>query len=181
VRDAAGCSVTVECSRFTLASVGSPSEPPASGERLQGTGAAQVAAILPVGMSLVRPTICISHDAPLPVAIHALAMEPGAHGIAVVDEGQRFVGMLARSIASVALIHSGSDSVAKHMITEWSAIDESASLGAAFSAMAAKHARELTVVGEGGAFVGFVRDIDALRFVAFVSRTGLRPRCERAA
>jgi CBS domain-containing protein len=68
-----------------------------------------------------------------------------------------------------------------HMTAEWCSVDEGESLGAAFATMTARHARELPVVGEGRAYVGAVRDIDALRFVAYVSRTGLRPPLERAA
>jgi hypothetical protein len=60
-------------------------------------------------------------------------------------------------------------------------VDEGASLGDAFGAMTARHARELTVVGPDRDVVGTLRDVDALRFVAYVARTGMRPAWGRAA
>lgn len=181
VRDATGRSIAVECCRFTLRSASTGSEPPPSGDRLQGAGAAQVAAALPVGLSLFRPAVCVMYDAPLAAAMRALAMESSAYGVAIVDEQQRLVGMLPRATAALALIQAGGDVTAEHMAAEGGSIDEGQTLGAAFATMTGQHARELRVVGEGRAFVGVVRDVDALRFVAYVSRTGLRPRFERAA
>jgi hypothetical protein len=181
VRDAAGRSVAVECCRFTLRSASTGAEPPPSGDRAQGAGVAQVAAALPLGLSLFRPAFCVMYDAPLTIAMRALAMESSAYGVAIVDEQQRLVGMLPRAKAALALIRAAGEVAVEHMVAEWGSIDESQSLSAAFATMTGQHARELTVVGEGRMFVGLVRDIDALRFVAYVSRTGLRPRFEHAA
>ena len=108
-------------------------------------------------------------------------MEPSAYGVAVVDEDSRLVGILPRATATLALLRNASDAAAEHMTVDWSTVDESQSLGVAFGTMTVRRARELSVVGEGRAVVGTLRDIDALRFVSYVSRTGLRPRAERAA
>jgi predicted transcriptional regulator len=164
--------MTVECSQYALSSTGTASD----GDRLEGTGVTRVAAILPVGLSLVRPVVCISSDAPLRVAMRTLAREPSIYGIAVVDEQQRFVGMLSRAKVTLAVVHASDDVTEAHAITDWGSIDEGASFGAAFGAMAATHARELIVLGDKRTFVGVVHDVDALRFVAHVSRTGLRPK-----
>ena len=182
-RDAQGREATIECSRFTLSSshLGRESDPPPSGERLCGAGAASVAAMLPVGLSLVRPIVCVAYDAPLRVAARALEMTGSAFGVAVVEGEGRLVGILPRATATLARLRSAADAVAEHMAVEWSVVDESESLGAAFGTMTARRARELSVVGEGRAVVGTLRDIDALRFVSYVSRTGLRPPAERAA
>ncbi len=181
VRDVGGIARTVDCCRFTLATARSSEDPRPSGERLCGAGVAELAATLPVGLSLVRPAICVRYDAPLRIAMRALAAEPSAYGVAVVDHEHRFVGTLPRATAALALLHSSGDVAAEHMTAEWCSVDEGRTLGAAFGMMTERHARELTVVGEGRAFVGSLRDIDALRFVAYVSRTGLRPPLERAA
>ena len=165
--DASDRATTVECSRFRLSAT--------DGERLQGATVTRVAAILPVGLSLVRPAVCLTSDAPLRVAVSALARESIASGIAVVDEQQRLVGVLPRAKVSLALVDSIDDVAAAHITADWRSIAESASFGAAFGTMAATHARELIVLGPDRTFVGVVRDIDALRFVAHVSRTGLRP------
>jgi CBS domain-containing protein len=180
-RDFRGPSATVECCRFTLPMARSATEPPPSGERLRGAGAVEVAATLPVGLSVVRTFVCVAHDAPLSVAMRALAMESSAYGVAVVDEGDHFVGMLGRAGAALALLHSEGDRAADHARTEWCSVHESDSLGDAFTAMTAKHAREVTVLSDEGVLVGVLRDIDALRFVAFVSRTGRRPPLDSAA
>lgn len=167
-RDANGRPVKVECGRFILPSRG----PSPGGEPLKGTGASHVAALLPVGLSLVEPVVCVSYDAPLRVANRVLALGPCNGGIAVVDEHHRFLGTLPRS--KIALVPFD-ESAGMHATRGRSAVEEGASLGAAFGTMAAAHLRELIVLSEGGTFVGVVRDVDALRFVAHVSRTGLRP------
>ncbi len=161
-RDASGRGVTVECCRFTLPS-------------FRGTGVSEVAAVVPVGVSLVRPVVCIAYDAPLRAAARALTPESLAWGIAVVDEQQRFLGMVPRGRLPLALGKWSDDAAAAYMTVDRGSVDESASLGEAFGTMAASHARELPVLGEGRRFAGVVRDVEALRFVAHVSRTGLRP------
>jgi len=176
-----GPSATVECCRFSLPMARSASEPPASDARLQGPGAVEVAAMLPVGLSIVRTVVCIAHDAPLSVAMRALAMDRSAYGVAVVDENDRFMGTLGRTTASRAYLHSESDRAADHLTAAWCSVHERESLGNAFAAMTAKHAREITVLSEDGVLVGVLRDVDALRFVSFVSRTGQRPPLDDAA
>lgn len=170
VRDARGRAVSVGCSRFSLPSSG----PVFDVDRLQGTEVTEIAAMLPVGLSLVRPVVCVSGDAPMRIAVCAPAIDSNAYRVAVVDQQQRFVGMLARAKASFAHVHSSDDPVAAHVI-EPGTVHEGVSLGAAFGTMASTHARELVALGEDRTFAGVVRDVDALRFVAHVSRTGLRP------
>lgn len=168
-RDADGRPATVECGRSTLPSLGST-----TGEPLKGTGAARVAALLPVGLSLVQPVICVSHDTPLRVASRVLVLEPCTGGIAVVDGQRRFLGTLPQAKLSLALAHPD-EKAATHVTDGKRCVDEHDSFGAAFGTMAATHARELIVLGEDRTFAGVLRDVDALRFVAHVSRTGLRP------
>lgn len=170
VRDASGRPVTIGCSRVSLPSIGHALD----GERLQGTEVTRLAAMLPVGLSLVRPSVCVSRDAPMRVALCAPAIESNVYRIAVVDDQQRFIGMLARTNAGFARAHSSDAPVGAHVI-EPGSVHEGGSLGAAFGTMASTHARELVVLGQGRTFSGVVRDVDALRFVAHVSRTGLRP------
>jgi CBS domain-containing protein len=179
--DLSGPSAMVECCHFSLPMARSGSEPLPSGERLLGPGAAEVAATLPVGLSIVRPFVCVAHDAPLSVAMRALAMESSPYGVAVVDDDDRFVGMLVRARAALALLHAEGEVAADHVTAGWCSVHEAESLGDAFVAMTARHAREVAVVSEEGALVGVLRDIDALRFVAFVSRTGQRPPLDSAA
>lgn len=182
-RDARGLESTIECCRFTLPSSPSSGDagPPPSGPNLSGTGVATVAATLPVGLSLGRSVVCVAYDAPLRVVARALEMEASGYGITVVDDKERLIGILPRATATLAFLESAAEAVAEHMAVEWSVVDESESLGAAFGTMTSRRARELSVVGEGRAVVGTLRDIDALRFVSYVSRTGLRPPVERAA
>jgi CBS domain-containing protein len=181
-RDALGQEVAIECCRYMLPSSRSASEPPPSGPALRAcAGVAQLAAALPIGLSLVRRVVSVAHDAPLRVAARALDMEASAYGVPVVDDEGSLVGILPRAAAALALLRGAADVVADHMNVDWSAVCESHSLGSAFERMTARRARELSVVTVGGALVGTLRDIDALRFVSYVSRTGMRPPVERAA
>ena len=184
-RDPRGNAVTVACTRFTLPSVPPPDE---SGTtlRLPPTHAgaiAGVAASLPVGLALTRAITRVRYDAPLDVAMRVLTTEPSAFGLPVVDESGRFIGILTRASAALALTDpDGSQArVAGRMAVPTSTIDERASLDVAFAMMTQRRARELTVISESGQVVGTLRDVDALRFVAYVSRTGLRPPREHAA
>jgi len=181
-RDARGVEATIACSRFTLPSspLGREPSPPRTQDLWSGAGVARLAATLPVGLSLMRPVVCVSYDAPLRVAMRALEVEPSAYGVAVVDDEGRLVGILPRATASLALLRSSTDAAAEQMTVDWSVVDEAQSLGDAFATMTAKRARELPVVGEGRALVGTLRDIDALQFVSYVSRTSLRPPLKRA-
>lgn len=90
----------------------------------------------------------------------------------MVDARGRLVGRLAR--ASVGVGFAGS-AVAEHVVAECCSTDESDSLGVPFTAMTTRHARALRVVGEDRVVVGALRDVDAMPFVSYVSRTGFRP------
>jgi len=182
-RDAEGWETTVECERFALTSLRpdpAPAAPGADGDAW-GPGIVSVAARLPVGSCLVRPTVCLAHNAPLRVAARALEMETSAYGVPVVDEEGRLVGILPRATTALGLLKNAGDAAAEHVTIDWSTVDESLSLSGAFELMVTRRARELSVVGTGRTVVGTLRDIDALRFVAHVSRTGMRPPLERAA
>jgi CBS domain-containing protein len=183
--DARGNAVAVACSRFTL-----PSVPPAdeSGTTLRVTAAhagaiTNVAARLPVGLALTRAVTIVRYDVPLDVAVHILSTEPSAFGLPVVDEAGRFIGLLSRAAATLALTDpDGSKAgVAGAMALPTCSIDERTSLDVAFVTMTKRRARELTVVNDEREVVGTLHDVDALRFVAYVSRTGLRPPRENAA
>jgi predicted transcriptional regulator len=108
-------------------------------------------------------------------------METSAYGVPVVDEEGRLVGILPRATTALGLLKNAGDAAAEHVTIDWSTVDESLSLSGAFELMVTRRARELSVVGTGRTVVGTLRDIDALRFVAHVSRTGMRPPLERAA
>lgn len=182
-RDPRGNAVTVACTRFTLPSVPPPDESGAT-LRVPPTHAgaiAGVAASLPVGLALTRAITSVRYDAPLDVAMQVLTTEPSAFGLPVVDESGRFIGLLTRASAALALTDGSQARVAGRMAVPTSAIDERASLDDAFAMMTQRRARELTVISESGQVVGTLRDVDALRFVAYVSRTGLRPPREHAA
>ena len=183
--DPKGRIATVACSRFTVPSVPPPNESGTSlrGESHHAGGFTKLAASLPVGLVLTRATTSIRFDVPIEVATRVLATEPSAFGVPVVDEAGRFVGLLARAAVALAFpdLDGTRETVAGRMASPTCAIDERTSLDMAFASMVSRRARELTVIGENREVVGTLRDIDALRFVACVSRTGLRPPKEYAA
>ncbi len=123
----------------------------------------------------------MSLDASVLESSRALALEAAAYGVPVVDHENRLMGILTRARAALALLQSPSACVADHSVAAWCVIGETESFRTAFHSMSARHARELTVVGAGGEVVGTLRDIDAMRFVSHVSRTGLRPPVDWAA
>jgi predicted transcriptional regulator len=100
--------------------------------------------------------------------------EPSAFGMPVVDDHDRFVGILPRATAALAVI-SGDAAAVATAIVSGAYIHERATLHDAFRTMTERHARELTVVDDAREVTGTLRDVDALRFVSYVSRTGLRP------
>lgn len=179
-RDRHGVPRTVPCSRFELRST-PPPPPDDSGPRLATTAThvgalARTAASLAVGYALVGPVLCVAYDVPLRSAADFLARDPSAYGVPVVDHEARFIGVLSRAAAALALDQrEGAQSVAEKMALATLSIDESASLDVAFSTMGARRARELVVTDHDRQVVGTLRDLDALRFVSYVSRTGLRP------
>jgi CBS-domain-containing membrane protein len=177
-RDETGACVALSCSRSTsLAARPTPdSWPPGD-----GVAAARVVSTLPVGLALVRSSVCVAAEASLAVANLALRSEASPYGVAVVDRHGCWVGTLLRATTTLALMRSSTDGVATYMTSDWRASHEGATLGEAFYAMTSGHLREITVVDADRRFVGTLRDIDAMRFVTHVSRTGMRPPVERAA
>jgi predicted transcriptional regulator len=124
--------------------------------------------------------VCVANDTTLTVAARALDMEASAYGVAVVDQEERFVGILPRARAALALLQYRGSTATGHVTSGACTVDERQSVGVAFATMTARHRRELVVTGDGGTVVGVVRDIDALRFVCHVARMGCRPPVERA-
>jgi hypothetical protein len=183
-RDHDGTARALMCSRFTLRST-PPPPPDDSGPRLapptHAGAIAKSAATLEVGLALVRPIVCVRYDVTVSAVIPYFEREPSAYGMAVVDDFGRFVGVLARASAALGLVARGTESVAERMALATLSIDERASLDAAFETMGVRRARELTVTDADRHVTGTLRDLDALRFVSYVSRTGLRPPFERAA
>ena len=175
--------LSVECTEYTLRSTPPPSESGHVLETVVHAGVvAQSVAELPVGIVLTRAFLCVEYDVPFRTAARLLDAEPNALGLAVVDSDARFVGLLPRASVALALADSNDAvGVAGHMAYATWCIREDTSLHDAFEVMASRHAREVTVVDAERRVVGTLRDVDALRFVAYVSRTGLRPDVERAA
>jgi CBS domain-containing protein len=174
-RDEAGRNATVDCCRVALAPASSAGQVSPRVGRPQEAGVASIAASLPVGMCLMRTVVCIANDTTLAVAARGLDMEPSAYGVAVVDAEERFVGILPRARAALAVLQSRGEAATAHVASERCTVDERQSIGVAFATMTARHRRELIVTGDGGTLVGVVRDLDALRFVSHVARTGCRP------
>ncbi len=168
-----GRSGIVECVRCTVPAAEAREAPGA--ETRGAASVTQIATALSVGLCLVRPVVCVARDAPLEISMRALELESSAYGVAVVDEDGRLVGALPRARAALALLRSPGGAVSDHLAGDWGIVHEDDSLSEAFAKMTARHARELTVVGEGRVVVGVLRDIDALRFVSYVARTGSRP------
>jgi CBS domain-containing protein len=178
-RDAAGRNETVDCCRTSVPPSSPENEVLPRGDRLHEAGLAPIAATLPVGLCLMRTVVCVANDTTMAVAARALDMEASAYGMAVVDEEDRFVGILPRARAALALLQPRGEMATEYVTSERCVVDERQTLGVAFSTMTARHRRELIVTGDGGALVGVVRDLDALRFVSHVARTGCRPAVER--
>jgi len=172
VRDAAGREVTVGCGRLAQLSFGSPSSDVA-----HVGGATAIASQLPVGLALSRPVLCVSYDVTLRTAARLLEREPSPFGLAVVAGDGAFIGVLARARVALALAKAGGQdaAVAGSMVFASAFVSERATLDDAFAAMTRRRARELLVLGEDREVTGVLRDVDALRFVAHVARTGLRP------
>jgi hypothetical protein len=171
--DAHGKSAFVECGCVDLHF--SPASDVRTPGRDPGLGVVELAAMLPVGISLARPIVCVADDASLKTAMIALDREASAYGVAVVDKTGRWLGVLPRARAALALSRSESGCAAAHMAPEWGVVDEGEALSRAFSMMMSRHTRELTVLDANGSVVGLLRDIEALQFVSHVARTGMRP------
>jgi predicted transcriptional regulator len=136
-----------------------------------------VAANLPVGLALVRPFVCVRVELPWIDVASASVLAEEPHGAPVVDCSGRLVGLLPAAAIERAFRNAPADSFASAADCTVSAasIEETESLGSAFTMMGMRRLRELTVIDDGGIVVGVLRDVDALRFVAHVARTGQRP------
>jgi CBS domain-containing protein len=137
--------------------------------------------LLSIGHALVRPVLCVTDDVPLGLAAALLERAPSAYGLPVVDRESRLLGVLPR--ATVALLLTESDGAvalpAREALLPTFAVDEKTTLSQAFSEMCRRHAREIAVIGRDGDLVGTLSDVDALRFVAYFSRTGAPPRLDQ--
>jgi CBS domain-containing protein len=169
---------TVPCSRCALPMASSDDAP---GAPRASDAVCSIAAALPIGLVLVRPVVCVAQDMLLRDAAAALDAEPSAFGVPVVDGDERLVGMLPRATAALALMDGGHEQPVASRMTSFPSLPERESISVAFSTMGARRAREVAIVDRDRRVVGTLRDIDALRFVAYVARTGLRPPRARAA
>ena len=135
-----------------------------------------VAAALPVGLALVRPVVCFEDTLPWSEAERAPWLDASRYGVPIVDHAGALVGLLPSTQGAVAVGSwpGGAASVGDHAVSAVS-VDEGESLGEAFALMGRHRVREVTAVGEGLRVVGVLRDVDALRFVAYVARSGGLP------
>jgi CBS domain-containing protein len=142
-----------------------------------------VAAVLPVGLVLSRPVVCVDGTLPWEAVARTPVLLSSLGGVPVLDREGRLELFLPRTTLALAgrsHLAGGPVSVADLAVTALS-VHESASLRDAFAVMGRHRVRELTVVGDEGIVVGRLLDLDALHFVAHVARTGMRPALERAA
>jgi len=159
---------TVDCglSALPIAGYGAvPSFPPA------------VAAALPVGLALGRQVVCLEDDLPWVDLTRALVLPAGPYGVPVVDHGGALVGILPATAIAHAEWGASRDGVVcvADRAVSAASVHETESLSDAFTTMSVRRARELIVVSDGLQVVGVLRDVDALRFVAHIARTGSRP------
>jgi hypothetical protein len=164
----------VDCGRSILPIAGNATDtsfPPA------------VAAALPVGLALVRSIVCAEDNLPWVELARERMLTGSPCDVPIVDRGGALVGILPAAAMALAGRDAPVDRVASvaDLTVSSASVHETESLGAAFAAMGVRHVRELTVVGDGLLVVGVLRDVDALRFVAYVARTGNRPASECAA
>jgi CBS domain-containing protein len=142
-----------------------------------------VAAALPVGLALVGPVVCVQDELPWAGVARSPVLSESLSGVPVVNGAGALVGLLPAASIALAGWNAAAPQtsfVADHAMSA-ATIHEVESLGDAFAKMGQCRLRELTVISDGLAVVGILRDLDALRFVAHVARTGARPRPERAA
>jgi CBS domain-containing protein len=163
---ASGRERTVECACVSLV----PSERPH-----EAGMAAVVAAVLPVGLALAHTVTCVANDVPLHQAARRVAMDASALGVPVVDAQGVLAGLLPRASVTLAMLASSGEVVGDRMVAPMLSVLEGDSLGDAFRSMCARRLRELVVVSSTGQVVGLLRDVDAMRFVAHVTRTGVMP------
>jgi CBS domain-containing protein len=162
------CDGVIDCGRSLLPATEEPSDsglPPA------------VASALPVGLALARSLVCVRDDLPWVQLARVPSLTASTSAVPVVDCGGAFVGLLPATEIARAVREGPGDPAAcvSDRATSVVPLHETQSLGGAFAAMGARRARELPVVADGGSVVGVLRDLDALRFVAHMARTGSRP------
>ncbi len=135
------------------------------------------AAVLPVGLVLARPVVCVDGSLPWEAVARTPVLLGSPGGVPVLDREGKLVLFLPRTTLALAgrsRLAGGPVSVADLAVTAL-AVHESASLRDAFAVMGRHRVREVTVVGDGGLVVGRLLDVDALHFVAHFARTGTRP------
>jgi CBS domain-containing protein len=175
-RDGWPAAVGCACSPLRSTPPENAPSPPSSPAEGGGGGVERVAASLPVGLALTRPVLCVRDDVPLRAAARVLHTKSVPVAAPVVDARGRLVGLLPRWTAQLGLDAGFADSIAMdHAREPTLCVEERETLGAAFTTMGARHVRELVVLGDDRQVVGTLCDIDALRFVAHIARTGLRP------
>jgi CBS domain-containing protein len=129
----------------------------------------------------MRPVVCVQDELPWAGVARSPVLSESLSAVPVVNGAGALVGLLpAASIALAGWSAAHPSSVADYAMSA-ATIHEVESLGDAFAKMSQCRLRELTVISDGLAVVGILRDLDALRFVAHVARTGARPSPERAA
>jgi CBS domain-containing protein len=136
-----------------------------------------VAASLPVGLALVQSLVCVEEGLSCVEMERTPILRGSRASVPVVDHAGALVGVLPAPDAAPGghrALPEPLVSVAQCAVSVAS-VHEAESLGDAFVRMGAHHARELPVVGDGRRVVGVLRDVEALRFVAYVARTGQRP------
>lgn len=173
-RDPAGRHDTVACEVAALGVAGGP-------QGAHDAGMAAVVASLPIGLAMAREVTCLAPDLPLRHVASAVVIDPGAFGVPVVDDDGGLLGLLPRAAVTIGLSRSSRDPVAARMTPPALLAHERDTLGEAFREMCTHRARELVIIGDQGQVVGVLRDVDAMHFVAHVTRTGTRPGVERAA
>ncbi len=172
-RDTAGvAAVDCGCSITPLANDTVSNFPPAA------------AAVLPVGLALARPVVCVDGRLPLVALARTPILWRSSSVIPIVDHDGRLTSFLPKIGMALAALPGGLVNgpvfVADCAVSALS-VHETASLHEAFAMMGRHRLREVTVVSDGGVVVGRLHDVDALHFVAQVARTRTRPALDCAA
>jgi CBS domain-containing protein len=143
--------------------------------------AAVVVSSLPIGLAMAREVTCLAPDLPLRQVSTVVPVDPTSFGVPVVDDEGGLLGLLPRASVTIGLPGSSRELVGARMTSPALLAHEQETLGVAFREMCSRRARELVIIGDQGQVVGVLRDVDAMRFVAYVTRTGTRPGIGRAA
>jgi CBS domain-containing protein len=170
--DRAGREDTISCEVASLSATST----------VAGSGIATVVvSSLPIGLAMAREVTCLAPGLPLRQVAAAVTIDPGSFGLPVVDDEGGLLGLLPRASVTIGLPGSSRELVEARMTAPALLAHERETLGSAFREMCSRRARELVIIGDQGQVVGVLRDVDAMRFVAYVTRTGTRPGVGRAA